>query len=256
MTYNIAFSSSGALFAAHIGILAYLQDKNIKIKNFSGSSGGAVVACWGANGLPARELLNLTLEFGYTKFFLRPSLKFGGVLDHSKFGEIISGHCVPKQNLWIVTFNVLKMQKEIWNGKGYDLSKILTATTCVPVLFKPVVYSNGLHIDGIFASFCPDNLWHAEPTISVNLKCKKKTKHRYPFDKFVHNLEKVTIDFLEDLQKSSSSSKNVIYLNPDLSSISQTDLFVVSSSDHIELFKLGYAKAKEVMDNCVLSHSV
>lgn len=240
MEYNLAFSSSGARFAAHIGVLAYLQDNKIKIKNFSGTSGGAVVACWGANNLPARELLNLTLCFGYPKYF---------ILDHSTFGKIIASYCKPTNNLWIITFNVLKMQRKIWNGDNFNLVKVLTATTCIPGLFKPVVYSNGLHIDGVFASFCPDDLWDDGITISVKLKCRNKTKTRYPLDNLVHSIENAAIEFLESKQKRKSQDEKIICLEPDVTSIAQTDLFSLTYEDHKELFKQGYICAESMIKN-------
>lgn len=247
MIYNLALSSSGIRFAAHIGVLAYLQDNNIKIQNYSGTSGGAIVATWGANNLPARELMNLTLQFGYIKFLVRPSLKLGGILDHSMFGETIAAYCKPKRNLWIVTFNVLKMQKEVWNGENFNLSKILCATTSIPGLFKPVIYSNGLHIDGIFARFCPDDLWDEGTTFSVQLKSKNKTKSRYPLDSFVHKVEEATINFLEGNQKRNLKKENIVYIQPDVSLIAQTDFFTVSPDDHLELFYKGYEAAKEAL---------
>ena len=249
MEYNIAFSSSGARFAAHIGVLAYFQDNNIDIKNFSGISGGAVVAAWGANNLPARKLMDLTLQFGYAQYIVKPSFLPGGILDHSLFGKTIASYCEPKNNLWIATFNILKMQKEIWNGENFNLSKVLVATTSIPGLFRPVIYSNGLHIDGIFASFCPDDLWDNGTTISVQLKSKYKSTTRYPFDNFIHSIEKATIDFLEDKQKNNSCSKNLIYIEPDVSSIAQMDLFNIQPEDHIDLFKKGYVRAKQVVEN-------
>lgn len=248
--YNIAFSSSGARFAAHIGVLAYLQEQNIKIKNFSGTSGGAIVAAWGANNLPARELMNLTLQFGYPKFLVRPSLKLGGILDHSAFGEVIANYCRPQRNLWIVTFNVLKMKREIWNGDSFNLSKVLCATTCIPGLFKPVIFSNGLHIDGIFARFCPDDLWEDGITLSVQLVTKKgqnKTRTHYPFDNFVNQIEQATIKFLEGNQKRNFKDKNIVYIQPDVSRISQMDLFTVGAEDHLELFDKGYESAREAL---------
>lgn len=253
MEYNIAFSSSGARFAAHIGVLAYLQDNNIKIKNFSGTSGGAIVASWGANNISARDLLKLTLQFGYLKFIVKPSFQPGGLLDHSTFLKTIGVYCKPQKNLWIVTFNVLKMQKEIWNGDNYNLSKVLTATTCIPGLFKPVMYSNGLHIDGIFARFCPDDLWDEGITLSIQLKAKNKTKVRYPLDFFVHQIERATISFLENTQKKSLNQNQVIYIQPEVSQIAQLDLFAISMQDHIDLFKKGYESAKEALST---QHSV
>ena len=246
MEYNLAFSSSGILFAAHVGVLAYLQDNKIKIKNYSGTSGGAIVACWAANNLPARELLKLTLQFGYSKFFTKFSFMPGGLFDHSVFGKTISGYCKPKKNLWIVTFNLLKLKKEIWNGENFNLSKILTATTSIPGLFKPVVYSNGLHIDGLFAKYCPDDLWNSGSTISVKLKCRNKTKSRYPFDGFIHGIEKAGLTFLETIQNKTTRNKNIVYVEPDLNSISQIDLFGVNAHDHMEMFKRGYEAAKQI----------
>jgi len=251
MKYNIAFSSSGARFAAHIGVLAYLQDNDIEIKNFSGTSGGAVVACWGANNLHARELMDLTLSFGYPQYLIKPSF-LGSILDHSLFGKMIASYCKPKNNLWIATFNILKMQKEIWNGENINLSKVLVATTSIPGLFKPVVYSNGVHIDGIFARFCPDDIWNEGTTISVQLRSHIKTTCRYPFDNIMHSIEKATIDFLEGTQKNQSSKEDIIYIQPDVSSIAQTDLFSVEPKDHIELFNKGYEKAKQIVQNSML----
>lgn len=249
---NIAFSSSGVRFAAHIGVLAYLQDNNIHIENFSGTSGGAIVATWGANGLAARDLMDLTLQFGYAKYFAKPALMPGGILDHSIFGNTIASYCKPKDNLWIATFNVLKMQKEIWTGQEFNLSKVLAATTCIPGLFKPVMYSNGLHIDGIFGSFCPDDIWNDGTTISVQLKSKHKTTSRYPMDSFVYKIEQATIDFLYNTQNK-NTLKNIVCINPDVSSIAQLDLFSVNTNDHLELFKKGYEAAKESFESLAIA---
>ncbi len=247
MQYNLAFSSSGILFAAHVGVLAYLQDNKIKIKNYSGTSGGALVASWGANNLPARELLKLIVQFGHPKFFAKFSFMPGGLFDNSIFGKTISAYCKPKKNLWIITFNLLKMRKEIWNGENFNLSKILTATTSIPGIFKPVVYSNGLHVDGILGKYCPDDLWKDGKTISVQLKCKNKTKSRYPFDGFIHMLEQSGLTFLEHLQNKTAKSKNVVYVEPDLNSISQMDLFSVKTEDHMDMFNKGYESAKQMI---------
>ena len=247
MAYNLAFSSSGILFAAHVGVLAYLQDHKIKIKNYSGTSGGAIVACWGANNLPARELLKLTLQFGYPKFFTKFSFMPGGLFDHSIFGKTVSAYCEPKKNLWIITFNLLKMKEEIWNGEDFNLSKVLTATTSIPGLFKPVVCSNGLHVDGVFARYCPDDFWRDGATISVQLKCKNKTESRYPFDKLLHKIEKAGLSFLENIQNKTAKNKNIVYVEPDTNSISQIDLFGVNTDDHLSMFKQGYEAAKQII---------
>lgn len=246
MKYNLAFSSSGILFAAHVGVLAYLQDNEIKIKNYSGTSGGAIVACWGANNLPARELLKLTLQFGHPQFFTKFSFMPGGLFDHSVFGKTISAYCKPKKNLWIITFNLLKMKMSIWNGENFNLSKILTATTSIPGLFKPVLYK-GLHVDGIFGKYCPDDLWNDGKTISVKLKCKNKSKSRFPFDTLLHKIEKTGLHFLENIQNKAAKNKNIVYVEPDLNSISQMDLFGVKTEDHIEMFNRGYESAKQII---------
>ena len=171
----------------------------------------------------------------------------GGLFDHSIFGKTVSAYCKPKKNLWIITFNLLKMKKEIWNGENFNLSKILTATTSIPGLFKPVVYSNGLHVDGVFAKYCPDDLWNNGRTISVQLKCKNKTRSRYPFDNILHTIEKAGLNLLENIQNKTTKSKNIIYVEPDLNSISQIDLFGVNIDDHLDMFKQGYEAAKQAI---------
>ena len=247
--YNVAFSSSGARFAAHVGVLAYLQDNEIKVSNFSGTSGGAVVAAWGANNLSARKLLDITLRFGYAEFFIKPSLQFGGIFDHILFGEMVSSYCMPRKNLSIVSFNLLKMQKHIWTGENINLKKAITASTCIPGLFKPVLHADGVHIDGIFASFCPDDIWESGQTISVQLKCenKAKSRSRYPFDNFIHVIEKTAINLFEVAQKWNNCKKDILYIQPDVSLIAQTDFFAISPEDHIELFRNGYEAAKYEM---------
>ena len=247
MVYNLALSSSGILFAAHVGILAYLQDNNIKIKNYSGTSGGAIAACWGANNLPARELLKLVVQFGHPRFFTKFSFMFGGLFDHSIFGKTISSYCKPKNNLWIITFNLLKMRKEIWNGENFNLSKVITATTSIPGIFKPVVYSNGVHVDGILGKYCPDDIWDSGKTISVKLKCKNKIESRYPFDGIIHGLEKAGLNLLEAIQGTTKKNKNVISVEPELNSISQMDLLGANTDDHIEMFNKGYQAAKQII---------
>ena len=138
------------------------------------------------------------------------------------------------------------MQKEIWNGENFNLSKVITATTCIPGLFKPVLYK-GLHVDGIFGKYCPDDLWNEGKTISVKLKCKNKTAVRYPFDGLVHKIEKTSLNFLENIQNKTAKNKNIIYVEPDLNSISQMDLFAVNTADHMAMFDRRYESAKQMI---------
>jgi len=63
----------------------------------------------------------------------------------------------------------------------------------------------------------------------------------------VHKIEKAGLTFLEYIQSRDMSwHVPTVYVEPDLNSISQLDLFSVKTEDHIEMFNLGYESAKQI----------
>ena len=67
--------------------------------------------------------------------------------------------------------------------------------------------------------------------------------------------EKATIEFLETTQKKNSILKNIVQVQPDVSSIAQMDLFNVQADDHLELFKKGYEATQRVFSSSQLAYT-
>ncbi|PLY08797.1 MAG: patatin [Arcobacter sp.] len=150
---NLALCLSGgaARGAFHLGILAYLEDKTIEIKAYSGSSIGAIISCSHASGIEARKQLEIfksdeikkTLKFNYFK---------NGLLRIDKEHHLLDT-ILPIKNLEDIPKSVhvnaydTKTKKIYYFNKGETHPLCLASSALIPI-FKPIHYDHKYLIDG------------------------------------------------------------------------------------------------------------
>lgn len=151
MKLALVLSGGAARGAFHLGILAYLEDKNIEISAYSGSSIGAIIACSHASGVKAREILEVfksneakkTLKFNYLKKGLIKIDENTPLLD--KLLPIKKLEDIPKK-VFINAYDI-KSKKLFYFNKG-DTHKLCLASSALSPVFSPVKYKNYEFIDG------------------------------------------------------------------------------------------------------------
>lgn len=151
MKLALVLSGGAARGAFHLGVLEFMQEHEIKIDAYSGSSIGAIISASHASGVSAKEQLKIfsskdikkVLKFNYFKNGLiridtnHPILN--DLLPIKKLEDI------PNE-VFINTYDI-KQKKLHYFDKGDTHTLCLASSALIP-LFKPISYENKYLIDG------------------------------------------------------------------------------------------------------------
>ncbi|UII25847.1 patatin-like phospholipase family protein [Fulvivirga maritima] len=150
MKVGLVLSGGGARGIAHLGVIKALEEAEINIDFISGSSAGAIVGAMYTYGYQVERILEIVKSIKTFKF-LQPALSWTGILKMDVIRKFLELHLKDdfehlKKPLYIAATNVNTGKTEYFN-KGPLLSAIC-ASSCIPVLFDPVLHNNKLYIDG------------------------------------------------------------------------------------------------------------
>ncbi len=151
MKFGLVLSGGAARGAFHLGILQFLEEQNINIDSYSGSSIGAIISVSHASGVSAKEQLKIfsskeikeVLKFNYlNKGLLKIDTK------HKILDELLPIKRLEDLNKKVfVNAYDLKSKKLYYFDKG-DSHKLCMASSALTPLFKPIKYKNMELIDG------------------------------------------------------------------------------------------------------------
>jgi len=151
MKIGLVLSGGGARGIAHLGVLKALEEHGLKPDVISGVSSGAIIGALYASGLKPDHVLDVIIK---TKIFryIRPAW--------SKFGFLNIEKLIPIYQLYMPfkTFEELSIPlfisaadmrtgTSVYFSEG-DLIKAILASSCIPVLFAPMVSGEKLLVDG------------------------------------------------------------------------------------------------------------
>lgn len=173
MKYGIALSGGGARGFAHLGVLLALEEKDLKPCIITGTSAGAVAGAFYAAGYTPEDILKIVLE---TKFLraLRPGLNRKGILRMDPFEALYKTH-FPDNSFeklkipLIITATDLHKGRTVFFSSG-ELIRPMMASTCIPVLFDPIMVGESAFVDGGLLNNLPVEplVGHCEYIIGVN----------------------------------------------------------------------------------------
>jgi len=148
---GLALSGGGARGIAHLGVLQALDDLGIEINALSGTSSGAIAGAFYASGVAPLKVLEIIKK---TKLllFVRPAISKTGLLKVQKLQDLFSKHLpfssfqeLPKK----LTINATDVKKgESKYFEEGDLIPAILASSCMPVIFDPMVIDGVSYIDG------------------------------------------------------------------------------------------------------------
>ncbi|MBS1687022.1 MAG: patatin-like phospholipase family protein [Bacteroidetes bacterium] len=155
MKIGLSLSGGGARGAMHLGVIQALHEIGIRPEILSGSSAGALVAAFYAEGYSPAEIMRIAGELGiglFNPFHL--SLLGEGLMDMDGFARTIRTH-IPHNSfeglgmpVYVTATDIVR--NELLYYHTGPLAPILLATACVPVIFKTqVVDGRYLHDGGI-----------------------------------------------------------------------------------------------------------
>jgi len=148
--FTLSLSSGYFSFFTHCGMLAALEELDIKPNKVTGASAGALVAGCYAAGLSTEQMLPIMLEIKKEDFW-DPGLGFG-FLKGSLAQKLLSKHLPVKMfsecavPCSISAYSVNRRRLEII--RDGDLSSAIIASCAVPGLLQPVSIGDSLYLDG------------------------------------------------------------------------------------------------------------
>ena len=148
---GIVLSGGGARGFAHLGVLQALNEAGIFPDIVSGTSAGALVGVLYCDGHSPKEILKM-MKTGSRLDYMRPTVPRDGLLQISGLMKILESNLKAKkfEDLKIplfVTATDLNNGKSVYISKG-DIVTAVTASSSIPVLFKPVIINKIYYVDG------------------------------------------------------------------------------------------------------------
>lgn len=140
-------SGGGARGAAHLGVLRALNEADIRPNAISGTSAGALVGAFIADGRTPQEVMALVLDnVRRSRLIRRPALASTRIetflrshLRHERFEDLP----IP---LYIAATDLEKGGQHIFDSG--ELVPALMASCAIPVIFPPVLVNGIYYVDG------------------------------------------------------------------------------------------------------------
>ncbi len=151
MTIGISLSGGGAKGVAHLGVLQAFDEAGIKINRIVGVSAGAMAGAFYAAGYKPKHILKFFSSQQILMFF-RPSFGIQGLLDMDKTHNVYRVF-FPDDRFETLEIPTTVVATEIQEGKltffeSGEIIKPIQASSCLPIIFKPVRIGAYYYIDG------------------------------------------------------------------------------------------------------------
>lgn len=234
---GIALSGGGARGIAHLGILKALEEFGVKPSIISGTSAGAIAGAFYAKGFSIEEILKI-VKNGHFFSFSNISFETRGIFSMKSFEKIYAEY-FPKNSFEELNIPLYITATDILNGKiAYfsegELSRCIMASSCVPVVFKPISFNDTHYIDGgILNNFPVEPLFEkCDKIIGIDVNSIKKEEKeigiKHILDRSFHLALSSTLD--------DKKSKCDLFIQPpDMSQFGIFDLKKIQ-----KIFDYGY----------------
>jgi Predicted esterase of the alpha-beta hydrolase superfamily len=157
---GLVLTGGSARAFAHIGVLAYLEEKGIEPDFIVSNSMGSIIAILYSAGLSPEQILEVIDSADLSAYFNLTVPLGGGILDPSGFEGLITSvlgtetriEDLPIPVMVVCEDLVTKREVRMCEGK---LAKVMLASFALPVYFPPQEYNGHLLIDGGIKSLAP-----------------------------------------------------------------------------------------------------
>lgn len=148
---GLALGSGGARGFAHLGVIKVLKEEGIPIDFISGSSMGALVACFYAAGLDMDQLYKLSTAFK-RKYYLDFTVPKMGFIAGKKVKDLIRifthGKMIEELNIPVAVVATDLMSGEKVVFKKGPIAEAVRASISIPGVFVPEKINGRLLVDG------------------------------------------------------------------------------------------------------------
>ncbi len=148
---GIVLSGGGTRGIAHLGILKALEEFGVKPTVLSGTSAGAIAGAFYAKGFSITEILEI-VKNGHFFSFSNILFEGKGLFSMKGFEKIYATY-FPENSFSELNIPLHVAATDILNGEivyysSGKLSEPLLASSCIPVVFKPIEYEGKKLVDG------------------------------------------------------------------------------------------------------------
>lgn len=150
MKVGIALSGGGIRGIAHLGVLAALDAHGVRIDCISGTSSGAIIGAFYAQGISPKEGFEIYQKIKLSTY-IKPVLNLGLLsLDHT---EKLYKTYIPHNSFEELKCNLTVAATNFYSGaltyfNSGNLTKAVQASSCIPGVFKPIFIENQMYVDG------------------------------------------------------------------------------------------------------------
>ena len=150
-TYGIALSGGAVRGAAHIGVLKALEEYGIFPSVISGSSAGSIIGCFYAAGYSPDEMEKIILKTNILSY-IKPAMDLTALFSLENLEKLLQQYIgvndISQLNkkLYICATN-LNLGTPEYFAKGNPY-KIISASSALPFIFKPVKIGGYVYVDG------------------------------------------------------------------------------------------------------------
>lgn len=255
--YSIALGWWAARWLAHIWVLKYLEEKEIKIDELSGTSMGAIIASMMAVWMDSQEIIEFTEKLNYFSFidpdFKSWFLKWKKI--EKKLREVFSDKKIEntKIPLKIIATDIENSVFKVFDSG--DIVDAIRASMSLPWVFIPKKIDNVEYCDGGIMMNLPIEVlsWKdviASSALKINTwKIKKDKKLLWIKFKswfWENNFETIKRSVIAMMKVNEDRSlqtkdKNIKLIRPDF-----WELDIMNFNKLEEFIKIGYDEAKKL----------
>jgi len=251
MKIGLALSGGAARGIAHIGVLKYLEERNVNLCCIAGTSAGSIVGSLYCSGKSVDELQEVAESMSWTDL-VKISWPRRGIIESERLLKVIKRYLGDAKfedldlPLLINAVDIIS-GKEIIMKKG-ALAEAVAASCSIPGIFTPVKSGGYMLVDGGLLNNIPASLLkdqNLDYTISVNVGAQSLLQ------KEPDNLIEVLIQSFDVIRRQhdqNASDYADLVIKPDLSEFAFHDTSKVKP-----LINAGYKAASEALENVDLS---
>ncbi len=239
---GLTLSGGGARGVAHLGVLKYLFEKDIKPSVISGASAGALVGAFIAAGMEPDEIYDMAMKAKFFSF-LDLTLRRAGLFNTNIIERAIKKF-IPHDSFEGLQIPLFVSVTDLTNARPLvfnegSLSFAVKASCAFPLFFQPVHYpAHDIYLcDGGVMDNFPVRQVRAicSKVIGVNVNPLNQRRGTFGYGDMVSRIIRIATSFIDKGDKESCD----VYLQPD--AISRYSTF--NTKNIPDIYRIGYEYA-------------
>lgn len=174
MVVGLVLSGGGARGISHLGAMKALDEWGIRCQHVSGTSVGAIIGAFYANGMSPDEILEVIVQTRILRS-MRPAWTLRGLLRLDSIRLLLEKY-IPHNNFSSLKLNLTVVATDLEKGKAEyfssgELIPALLASSCVPGMFNPVEFNGCTYVDGGIMNNLPASPIRKQCDFVIGLHC-------------------------------------------------------------------------------------